>query len=69
MFLIRLMHINSSKIKKEIDVENYTSKSNEKNDILPELKNETINQIKNVTQEKKLKKKFQKILKPIIKLQ
>ena len=54
MFLIRLIHLESYK-----DKENQTSDTNisktTKDDLISDLKNETISQIKNITQEKKNK--------------
>ena len=50
MLLMRLMYINSSKPKNNNLIE-----TTEKENISSELKNETINQIKNITQEKKSK--------------
>ena len=59
MFLIRLIHLNGFKPKKEKDAENLESKNEKKdkeNEISSQLKsNETINQIKNIAQEKKTK--------------
>ncbi len=63
MFLIRLMYLTSSEPiekKKEDDLKkNFKTKIEEKN-LNSDLKNETINQIKNTTQEKKLKPETQK---------
>ena len=59
MFLIRLMHLNSLGPKEYSEANKETSVSNnqkiEKKNELNELKTDTINQIKNVTQEKKIK--------------
>ena len=59
MFLIRLIHLNGFKPKKEKDAENLESKNEKKdkeNEISSQFKsNETINQIKNIAQEKKTK--------------
>ena len=63
MFLIRLMHLNSFKPKNKDTEKNYSSKSIEKPDVSIEFKNETIDQIKNITQEKKKKPETQSIIK------
>ena len=63
MFLIRLMHLNSFKPKNKDTEKNYSSKSSEKPDVSIEFKNETIDQIKNITQEKKKKPETQSIIK------
>ncbi len=55
MFLMRLMYLNSSKKDEKVPYENDISKFNEKKNDSPELKSESISQIKNVTQEKKIK--------------
>jgi DNA polymerase III subunit gamma/tau len=54
MFLLRLMHISSSKPKNETKIDDLT-KSSIKKDIVSDFKINTIDQIKNVTQEKKVK--------------
>ncbi len=54
MFLMRLLYLISSKPKKNIENDNPNVKSEEKNN-LSEFKKEAVNQIKNVTQEKKIK--------------
>ncbi len=54
MFLIRLMHLKSLKFNENDLIDNDTSKVS-KSDANPDLKNETISQIKNITQEKKNK--------------
>jgi len=54
MFLMRLMHISSSKPKNEIK-KSELAKILENKDIISEFKADTIDQIKNVTQEKKVK--------------
>ena len=60
MFLIRLMHLSSSKIQvKENDEEEYFTNSIKKKDIVSENKTDAINQIKNITQEKKIKQEIQ----------
>ena len=67
MFLIRLMHLKSLKIKQDLSDDNNLFQSIEKNkkekNILSELKGEVINQIKNVTQEKTIKPKIDKEIK------
>jgi DNA polymerase-3 subunit gamma/tau len=59
MFLIRLMHLKSLKsnndVFKEIDKIKTLEKNNENKNIETTINNEAINQIKNVTQEKKIK--------------
>ena len=63
MFLIRLMYLVSSDSKiKEINKDNLP-KSIEKKDILSDIKNDTVNQIKNVSQEKKIKPELQNEIK------
>ncbi len=59
MFLMRLMHLNSSKSKNDINIKSDLSKTIKKNDTVADFKNETINQIKNFTQEKKSKPEIQ----------
>ena len=54
MFLMRLMHISSSKPEDEIK-KNDLTKISEKKDIISDFKVDAIDQIKNVTQEKKIK--------------
>jgi len=54
MFLLRLMHISSSKPKNEIKRDDLTQTSKKK-DMVSDFKVNTIDQIKNVTQEKKIK--------------
>jgi len=54
MFLMRLIYLSSSKPQKNIQTD-YSSKSTEEKNNLSELKKEAVNQIKNVTQEKKIK--------------
>ena len=54
MFLMRLLYLISSKPKKNIENDNPNVTSEEKNN-LSEFKKEAVNQIKNVTQEKKIK--------------
>ncbi len=53
MFLIRLIYLNSKNIKNNGLENDNSNKPIKKNDPQTELKNDTINQIKNVTQEKK----------------
>ena len=59
MFLIRLMHLKSLKsnndVSKEIDKIKTLEKYNENKNIETTINNDAINQIKNVTQEKKVK--------------
>tara|TARA_B100001093_G_scaffold499188_1_gene548173 strand:+ start:43 stop:1686 length:1644 start_codon:yes stop_codon:yes gene_type:complete len=60
MFLIRLMHLSSIKSQdKKIVEEDYFSKSIKKKDVVSENKIDAINQIKNITQEKKVKPEVQ----------
>ena len=59
MFLVRLVHISSMKSENYISKNNDLSKSIEKKSIVSDLKNESINQMKNITQEKKIKKEIQ----------
>jgi DNA polymerase-3 subunit gamma/tau len=54
MFLMRLIYLNSSKPQKNIKTD-YSNKLTEEKNNLSEIKKEAINQIKNVTQEKKIK--------------
>ena len=54
MFLMRLIYLNSSKPQKNIKTD-YSNKLTEEKNNLSDLKKEAINQIKNVTQEKKIK--------------
>ena len=59
MFLIRLMHLSSTKPKKDNVKNDYLNnddptKSIENKDLISNFQNDTINQIKNITQEKKL---------------
>ena len=54
MFLIRLMHLKSIKFNENDLIDNDISKVS-KSDTTPDLKSETISQIKNITQEKKNK--------------
>ncbi len=55
MFLMRLMHITTSNPKNDINEKNISSKSLENNEISSNSKNEAIDQIKSITQEKKIK--------------
>ena len=59
MFLIRLMHLNSQNIENKNSKNDTSKKPLEKINYETELKNETINQIKNVAQEKKIKPQTQ----------
>jgi DNA polymerase III subunit gamma/tau len=54
MFLLRLMHISTSKPKNETKIDDLTKKTKNK-DMVHDFKINTIDQIKNVTQEKKVK--------------
>ena len=54
MFLIRLMHLKSLKFNENDLIDNNISKVS-RSDTTPDLKSETISQIKNITQEKKNK--------------
>ena len=56
MFLIRLIHINSIKDENKDSVDKNTTNFVEKKNIVSDFKRESINQIKNVTQEKKITK-------------
>jgi DNA polymerase-3 subunit gamma/tau len=58
MFLIKLMHLSEPKIQKEL-LDNNLSESLKKNNMKVNFQNETIDQIKNVTQEKKIKSETQ----------
>ena len=62
MFLIKLMHLTTSKIQKEL-LENNLPESLEKKTIETNFQNEAIDQIKNITQEKKIKSEIQKDVK------
>ena len=64
MFLIRLMHLNSARPKKNNLKNEYlnnedSDKSTENQDLISNFQNDTINQIKNITQEKKIKSEIQ----------
>ena len=63
MFLIRLIHLHLLKPKNDIsdneDVVKFQEKNVKKEEVISNLKNDTINQIKNVTQEKKNKPQAQ----------
>ncbi len=67
MFLIRLMHLKSIEFKNDLSDDKDLFKSIERNkkerNIVSELKNDVINQIKNVTQEKKVKSEIDKEIK------
>ena len=58
MFLIKLMHLSEPKIQKEL-LDNSLSESLKKSTMETNFQNETIDQIKNVTQEKKIKSETQ----------
>ena len=59
MFLIRLMHIKSSKVKKDIIKKDNLSKLIETSDKGFDAKNDAVSQIKNISQEKKIKPEIQ----------
>ena len=59
MFLIRLMHIKSSKVKKDIIKKDNLSKLIETSDKVFDAKNDAVSQIKNISQEKKIKPEIQ----------
>ena len=67
MFLIRLMHLKSLEFKYDLPDDKDLFKSIEKNEkkknIISELKSDVINQIKNVTQEEKIKPEIDKEIK------
>ena len=63
MFLIRLMYLVSSNSENKLVYKDDLSKSIENKDVLSDIKNETINQIKNVSQEKKIKPELQNEIK------
>ena len=68
MFLIRLMHLNSAKSKKDIPKNEYLNNEDltkpiENKDLISNIQNDTINQIKNITQEKKIKSETQSEIK------
>ena len=67
MFLIRLMHLKSLEFKYDLSDDKDLFKSIEKNEkkknIISELKSDVINQIKNVTQEEKIKSEIDKEIK------
>ena len=62
MFLIRLVYLNpfekKEKLPKKNDFSNLINNQNENNNLTSNVKNETINQIKNITQEEKDKPKI-----------
>ena len=59
MFLMRLMHLSSLKPKDDNVKKDYLMKTTETKEILSEFKNDTIDQIKNITQEKNTKPEAQ----------
>mgnify|MGYP001430323148 CR=1 FL=1 len=59
MFLMRLMHINFIKPKNESEKKYDLTKSIEKKKVISDLKTDSIDQIKNITQEKKNKPEIQ----------
>ena len=63
MFLIRLLHIESFKPPKKNIINDNSSKTEEKKGTPFEFKNDTIDQIKNITQEKKKKPETETIMK------
>ena len=63
MFLIRLVHINSAKNENFNLNNDDATKFVEQQNVISDLKRETINQIKNVTQEKKITKELQSEIK------
>jgi len=63
MFLIRLMYLVSSNSENKLIYKDDLLKSIENKDVLSDIKNETINQIKNVSQEKKIKPELQNEIK------
>ncbi len=63
MFLIRLIHLSSLKNQKNISENNDLNVSFEKKDHISDLKKQSVNQIKNVTQEKKIKSELQNEIK------
>ena len=64
MFLIRLLHLTTMKNKdKIVDDQELSKKDFEKKDISSDLKNETVSQIKNISQNKKIKPEIQKEIK------
>ena len=61
MFLIRLIHLSpfeKEKLLKKDDFSNLINNQNKNNNLISNVKNETINQIKNITQEEKDKPKI-----------
>ena len=63
MLLIRLMYLVSSNSENKLIYKDDLSKSIENKDVLSDIKNETINQIKNVSKEKKIKPELQNEIK------
>ena len=59
MFLVRLMHISYTKFKDDNIKKDNLLKSNEKKNIISDYKIDSINQIKNITQEKKISSETQ----------
>ncbi len=55
MLLMRLMYIDSSNLRKNLESQNEISKISNEKDITAELKIEPVDQIRNITQEKKIK--------------
>jgi DNA polymerase-3 subunit gamma/tau len=60
MFLMRLMYLSSSKISDDKESKRELSEFNEMSNTASEFKKNTIDQIKNITQEKKIKPETQK---------
>ncbi len=63
MFLIRLMHISSIKLNDEIKKKNDSIESSNKKNIISDFKNDAVDQIRNITQEKKDKPEIQNDIK------
>ena len=63
MFLIRLIHISAIKSQDNFQENDDLPKSIEKKNFVSDLKNESINQIKNITQEEKIKNEIQNEIK------
>ena len=69
MFLTRLMHITSAKLDDEDKEKHKTEKSIDNIDVVSDFKNDAVDQIKNITQEKKNKPEVQNVLKAESKIQ
>tara|TARA_B100001059_G_scaffold178139_1_gene178777 strand:+ start:48 stop:1706 length:1659 start_codon:yes stop_codon:yes gene_type:complete len=59
MFLVRLMYLISSKSTKQKIKDKDMTKLIDEKDVKPDFRNDTVNQIKNITQEKKIKSEIQ----------